>query len=131
VPNSGRAVGRPWTDSFPIIPNSQSELAFIIVQLNFDPVCLSVLEGITQRLSCDPVGFIPQDGVEVARRSCHVNLKYRRADALIASKLSAQCTQSFSETILCGCGRAQALDGIAPFYNRLSSLVNGTVKSLL
>jgi hypothetical protein len=61
-----------WVDASPIIANSHSKLALIIVDIHFDPTRPCVDECVTKRLANNPEDIVPQDRVEIAQCSFYL-----------------------------------------------------------
>src|SRR5689334_6753915 len=67
-----------WTDTLSIIPDMNPELLCVIIDFHFDATRLRVPEGIAQRLSGNPVNFVPQDRAQTPGRALHLHLKCGR-----------------------------------------------------
>jgi hypothetical protein len=59
----------------PIIPDPQPKLPLVIPDFHFDPLRLCVLEGVAQRLACNPIDFGPQYRIQVSRRAFYLHMK--------------------------------------------------------
>jgi hypothetical protein len=52
-----------------VVPDPQPKLLCVIVDFDFDLSRLCVAECIAQGLACNPVDFVPQNRMEVSRRT--------------------------------------------------------------
>src|SRR5579863_981962 len=50
-----------WIDPSSVVPNPQSKLLPIITDFNLDLTGSRVPEGVSQRLACNSIGFVPRD----------------------------------------------------------------------
>jgi hypothetical protein len=54
-------------DALPIVPHAQTELPIAVSDSGFDVMRVSVSESVAEGLCCNPVAFVAQDGMQIAR----------------------------------------------------------------
>ena len=68
-----------WINAFAIVPHTQPELLIVISNFNLDLPSLGMVKRVPQRLSGDPVDFVAQDRMQIARLAFNRDAKCRRA----------------------------------------------------
>jgi|ERR1035438_7929732 hypothetical protein len=66
-----------WIDAFSIVPHTKPELLIIIPDFNLDLPSRGMVKGIPKRLSGNPVDFIAQNRMQIARLTFHGDAKCR------------------------------------------------------
>src|SRR6516165_5593433 len=61
--------------TFPVIPEPQPKLPFLVLDFHLDLPRLCVPEGVAHRLARNPVDFIAEYRMEVTRRAFHLDTK--------------------------------------------------------
>jgi hypothetical protein len=72
--SGGLAADRFIINALSVIANGQTEQPLVISYLHCDSPSLGVSESIPQRLSRNAVGFVPHDGVKVARSVLYLHM---------------------------------------------------------
>src|ERR1700675_2452034 len=60
-----------------IIPDPYPKLPLVIADIHFDPARPCVAKCIAQRLPCNPVDFVPEDRLQLLRRTFHLHQESR------------------------------------------------------
>src|SRR5271169_3167756 len=115
----------------PVIANSQLQLTLFVLYIHFDVLCLRVVEGIAQSLSGNPIDIVAQDRIEVTRRALDGNIEERVMRCLCRRKFLTESVNRKRKVIRRDGGGPQALYGLAPFSDRLGSLIDRALESLL
>src|SRR5271167_2501381 len=116
----------------PVIANSQLQLTLVVLYIHFDVLCLRVVEGIAQSLSGNPIDIVAQDRIEVTRRALDGNIEERVIlRCLCRRKFLTESVNRKRKVIRRDCRGPQALYGLAPLGDRLGSLINRALQSLL
>ena len=119
-----------WVDPSAVIPDSQSQLPRIIADFNFEVPGARVPEGVSQRLACNLINFIPCDWKKISGRAFHFNVEcWGITIGSIGSQRLSERTNSANEVVGDWGGRAQLLDRISPLNECLTSLIDRTVEN--
>jgi predicted transglutaminase-like cysteine proteinase len=80
-------------DTGTVVTNSQTQVRGVVCNLNFYAFCSRVVERVYQCLVSNPIGFVSDEWVKLARVSLYDNAEF---NALTDSKVLDDVSESFS-----------------------------------
>src|SRR5271166_555838 len=129
VPLTAVSAEHVGGNSFPVIPNAEPEVLFVVTDFHFDVLCRRVPERIAQRLHHKPVNLISQDRMQTARCSFHNQVEVGRGlNARSRSQFFPNRPNGYRKIILLDRRNAQALHRIPALGDRLRRMIRSSLK---
>src|SRR6266404_4288223 len=117
-------------DALSVVADPQSKLRRVIVEFHFDPRRVCVPETITQRLTCNPVDFVPERRRELPGCALHSETKIGAIlTGLIGTEFFSDGADRPGQVVGSHGGGAQALHRIAAFDDCALRLFECAVES--
>ena len=116
-------------DALAIIADAEPKLLLVIADFHFDALRSGVTEGVAHRFADNPVDFIAQNRMQVARRAFHLHSEIRPA-AVGRCKFFTKRSNRQCQIVTLHRRCAQPLHGIPPLDNRLLGLIDNAFESL-
>src|SRR6202167_5389822 len=114
-----------------VVPDTQPKLSCVVVDFHFDLSRVCVAECIAQGLACNPVNFVPQNRMEVSRRTFHCHTKKGGiGDRSIGLEFLSESAYGHGKVVGLDCGGAQPLHSIPALGDRLGRLIDSALESL-
>ena len=121
-----------WIDAFSIVPHTKPELLIVIPDFNLDLPSRGMVKGVAERLSGNPVDFIAQNRMQIARLTFHGDAKCRSAVVgWISGQFLTQRVHRPCKVICFDRGGAQSLHRVPAFGDRLGGPINRSVQLFL
>src|SRR5208337_3624396 len=131
VPFAAISVEHVGGNPFPVVANAQPEILFVVADFNFHVSRRCVPEGIAQRLRHKPVDFVPQDRMQISRRTFHKHLK-RSGGLVVWPSCEFFCDGFYGdrEIVLFDSGHAQGPNRIPALSDCLRRAIDSIFKHL-
>jgi hypothetical protein len=125
MPGAATFVENLAVDASSIVPDPQAKLPFVVVDVYFYPLGVGVPECVAQRLTCNPVDFVPDQRSEIRWRALHIDTKLGAILAsLVGSESFTEHAKRPRQVVDIKRGGAQPLHRIATFGDRLPGLLD-------
>ena len=116
-------------DPLAIVAHAQAELFVVVADLDLDPSGMRVPEGIPKGFRSNLVDLVTDDRVQIPRLALHCHTECRRlAGARVGRELVAKGPDREREIVAFDGRRAQALDRVPAFGDRLRGMLNRTIQ---